>query len=313
MQAGVLVVSVDVELAWGVNHRLLIGDPLAWSLLKVMKARSRSNLRALLRISETLRMPFTWGIVGHLFLGNCSRSGGLPHGDMPRPELFRHRDWYSLDPCSSAEKDPLWYAPDVVQTLLESRVEQEIACHSFSHVDFFQCSEEVARAEVRKCVEAAEDYGIRPVTFIFPRNHVAHLDVLREEGFRVFRFKARRKLRPPRKFLERLMDLAAPLTARPVKIKGLIGVPGTLLFQTSRPRDAWRLEVTAMRGIRRAAKSGKVFHITMHDYVENDETLIALYRVLSYAARLREKGVLEIATIAQCAELYSPSCKSPPG
>ena len=37
-------------------------------------------------------------------------------------------------PARTAGRDPLWYGDDIVDTLLASRIPQDIGCHSFGHV-----------------------------------------------------------------------------------------------------------------------------------------------------------------------------------
>jgi hypothetical protein len=84
LDRGVFMVSVDLELAWGFNYELLVGSKIAYKYLKIIKERSRRNVKKLLELSEEYRIPFTWGIVGHLFLPSCSRGENcLPYPDMP--------------------------------------------------------------------------------------------------------------------------------------------------------------------------------------------------------------------------------------
>jgi peptidoglycan/xylan/chitin deacetylase (PgdA/CDA1 family) len=281
---------------------LLKGSRIAEQYLRIIKERSRKNVKKLLELSEEFQIPFTWGIVGHLFLSSCARGeNGLPHPDMPRPALDVNKDWYSNDPCTNIFDDPLWYGTDIIKQILESKVEHEIACHSFSHIDFSKCSRKVALVEVRKCKEVMKDFGIEPKSFIFPKNKIGHLDILEQEGFKVFRFKPKPYLKCLLKYpLKELSFLARevlfPVIGSPINFKNLVGVPSSLLFQSPHNYDILRLQLAVKRGINLSIKERKIFHITMHDYLETDYLLQELSKILSYVKKLRDRGSIDIMT-----------------
>jgi len=303
MKKGVVVVSIDVEFAWGFNYELLVGRLEAFSYLRIIKDRSRKNIDYLLYLSEKYRIPFTWAFVGHLFLSECC-CDGKPHPDMPRPVLREvSKDWYFYDPCSSFREAPEWYAPDVVEKIIGSSVDHEIACHSFSHVDFSRCSREVARAEIRKCKELARLYGVSLKSFIFPKNRLGHLDVLREEGFEVFRFKVR-PLRYGGRLRKYVFPVVSPVVGKCFSVNGLVAVPAMLLFQSWRLYDIVDLELAAVRGIMEAIRTGGVFHITMHDFLERDYLLRAFAQVLSFIDKKRRENKLEVMTMGEFADWF---------
>jgi peptidoglycan/xylan/chitin deacetylase (PgdA/CDA1 family) len=301
------MMSIDLELAWGFNYELLKGSSIAGKYLRIIKERSRKNAKKLLELSEEFQIPFTWGVVGHLFLSSCIRGeNGLPHPDMPRPALDVNKDWYSNDPCSNMLDDPLWYGTDMIKQILESKIEHEIACHSFSHTDFSKCSRKVALAEVRKCKEVMKDLGIEPKSFIFPKNKIGHLDILEQEGFTTFRLKPKTHLKYPFKELYPLAgEVLFSVIGIPINFKNLIGVPSSLLFQSPHNYDTLRLQLAVKRGIDRAINERKIFHITMHDYLETDHLLVALSKILSYAVKMRNRGKLNIMTMYECYEKFN--------
>jgi peptidoglycan/xylan/chitin deacetylase (PgdA/CDA1 family) len=299
LDKGIFMVSIDLELAWGFNYELLKGSSIAEKYLRIIKERSRKNVKKLLELSERFKVPFMWGIVGHLFLSSCTRDeNGLPHPDMSRPALDVNKDWYFNDPCSNIFDEPLWYGTDIIKQILESGIEQEIACHSFSHVDFSKCSKEVALVEVRKCKEVMKDFDIEPKSFIFPKNKIGHLDVLEQEGFRAFRFKPKHRLKYPlRKLSSPVVETLFPIMTNPFIFKNLVGIPSSLLFQSSNKYDTLRLELAAKRGISLSIKNKKIFHITMHDYLETDNLLQSLSKILAYVKRLREQESINVMTM----------------
>jgi len=295
LDKGVFIISIDLELAWGFNYELLKGSRTAEKYLKIIKERSRRNVRKLLELSKKFKVPFTWGIVGHLFLSSCDCSEkGLPHPAMPRPNVEVNKDWYSNDPCTDVNSDPLWYGSDIIKEILNSNIEHEIACHSFSHVDFSKCSREIAQSEIRKCKEVMKDFGVKPRSFIFPKNRINHLDILKQEDFKVFRYKIKQS---SSFLLSTLPETTSTLTASHIQDSGLVGIPSYLLFQSPHAAVSLRLMVASYWGLERAVAEKEIFHITMHDYLETDYLFGALSKVLLYATKLRNKGKLDAITM----------------
>ena len=80
-------------------------------------------------------------------------------------------------------------------------------------------------------------------------------DLLKREGFKIFRLKKRKSL--------------------------------SIYFQSLYNMDVLRMQIAAIRGINRAIKRKEIFHITIHDYLETDLLLNSFLKVLSYAVKLR--------------------------
>jgi peptidoglycan/xylan/chitin deacetylase (PgdA/CDA1 family) len=307
MDRGVVIFSVDLELAWGFNY-LLKGSRLASQYLSIIREKSRRNVERLLEFSERFDIPITWGIVGHLFLSSCVRDDkGLPHPDMARPVLDVSKDWYSNDPCLDIGVEPLWYGSDLVQQIMESKIDHEIACHSFSHVDFSRCSKDVALSEIRKCKDIMKDYAIEPRTFIFPKDRVGHLSVLKQEGFKIFRFGIRPSqydsgfLYLPNSLYIPTKEIICPSLGNTIEAGGLVGVPWSLFFQSPFPHNlgAMRLLMAARRGVDRVASEHKIFHITIHDYLEDDSLIHVLSNIFSHVSKLRDRKKLTTQTMIQ--------------
>jgi hypothetical protein len=109
---------------------------------------------------------------------------------MPRPDYsWFPKDWYVHDPCTSAIQSPGWYAPDILEWIRATRVRHEIASHSFAHIYYGdpECSATAARADLTAAVAAASQHDVPLRSFVFPRNQVGHLDVLRAQGIRAYR------------------------------------------------------------------------------------------------------------------------------
>lgn len=148
----------------------------------------RQNVPYILDLLAEFSVPITWATVGHLFLTSCTRNGQNAHGDMPRPPANARwaGDWYKHDPCTDLQRDPLWYAPDLIQQVIESTIAHEIASHSFSHIDFSaQTSDrELVATEMEASRAVMTPLGLRLKTLVYPFNHMGHSyhDLLHQFG-----------------------------------------------------------------------------------------------------------------------------------
>jgi peptidoglycan/xylan/chitin deacetylase (PgdA/CDA1 family) len=184
---GGLIISADFELGWAFRYSKAEPYPEA-------KARqSRDNFPFLLKLFEDHGVPVTWATVGHLLLKGCRKGDHDWMRPIPHFEnafwSFRQGGWFDSDPCTSWEKAKEWYAPDLIEAILNSKARHEIGCHTFSHVDFSyaHCPRERAGDELKACIDAAEPWGIELESFVFPAGTYGNYEVLRENGIRSYR------------------------------------------------------------------------------------------------------------------------------
>jgi hypothetical protein len=171
------VLVVDLELAWSVARRGEGSTSRADALERARRARA--NLPVLLELCDRYDVPLTVALVAHAALDACT------HADPPAfTPSWIDGDWYDLDPRTGAAVDPLYYCPDLVAEVCASG-RHEIASHSFSHVDF---GDDETPADVAR-FELAESFRILdgPATLVFPKDHVAFLDLVAETGFTTYR------------------------------------------------------------------------------------------------------------------------------
>ncbi len=189
----VVTVSADFELAWAWRYSKSFSNPYEQA---VRKARiERENVPKILSLCEEYNIPITWATVGHLFLEDCKSENGKTHSKLPRLKNFENDywrylgiDWFEYDPCTNFREAPEWYAPDLIEMILNSRVKHEIGCHTFSHID---CRDEVCppklfEAEINECKKAAAQFGIELKSFVHPGHTIGNLDKLAELGFTSF-------------------------------------------------------------------------------------------------------------------------------
>jgi len=71
--------------------------------------------------------------------------------------------------------------------ILEAPIHHEIGSHSYYHRDFTTLSHKEAEYELRKISVAMKEFDITPKSFVFPKNNVAHLDLLEKYGYKCYR------------------------------------------------------------------------------------------------------------------------------
>ncbi|MGJ5816555.1 hypothetical protein [Paludibaculum fermentans] len=314
--AGILTISLDFELILG---KL---DKPGWQRFEtVCETERRVVFDGLLSLFTEFDVSATWCTVGHLFLDQCRRQTSSPassHHSHDGP-------CFPLDPCSNEQTAPLYYGKDLLDRLVACPTPQEIGCHTFSHVMYGdpKCTEAIAERETAKCVQLAEERGLKLRSFVFPRNRVGHLPVLARHGFAVYRGPSPRWFDQPEtpRLLRKLGHLADIFSARTPpaveatpSVDGLINLPASMLFTPAfglrRFVPVWLRVLRARRGLREAVKQGKVFHLWFHptDLAVRPEAMLAgLRQVLETADELRRAGELAILPMGAYAPLEAPA------
>ena len=293
------IISLDTELIWGYikypSHE-------AVRLMKNDDKEVRGCIDILLNLFEKHNIPATWAVVGHLFLDHCECEDGIPHRDMPR---FKE-DWYSSDPCTDIQKDPLYYGRDIVEKILSNRIKHEIGYHSFSHVVFSECSREVAKAEIKEGIKLAKDFGITFKSFTFPQHQIAHIDVLKENGFAIYRGKNAGVWNINQSFFIRKISGAidkviAPPT-EPEWRDGIWEIPYSMSFCDTQIK--FSVLPRAKIGLYRAIRSKKVFHVFLHPHnlLMYSSLKDDLDRFLAVVAKKRDEGKIEVMTMGEVSE-----------
>ena len=292
----IFIISLDVELLWGA---VLYPFHKTVNLLKSDDTKGRGCIDALLNLFEKHNIPATWAVVGHLFLDHCECEDGIPHKDMPR---FKE-DWYSSDPCTDIQKDPLYYGRDIIEKILSNRIEHEIGYHSFSHVVFSECSREVAEAEIKVGNKLAKEFGITLKSFVFPENKVGHIDVLKENGFKIYRGENLGRYDSNQSFLVRKFNggidkMIAP-PAEPKWMDGIWEIPSSMFFCD--PQIKFSVLPRAKLGLYRAIRSKKVFHVFLHPHnlLVYSSLKDDLDKFLAVVAKKRDEGKIEVMTMGE--------------
>jgi peptidoglycan/xylan/chitin deacetylase (PgdA/CDA1 family) len=180
-----------------------------------------SNIPEILSVCDQYSIPITWLTVGHLFLDSCLKVNNIKHPDIPNIEHFENnwwrytgKSWFEHDPCSNYHSEPLWYSPDLIELIVNSKVEHEIGCHTFSHIDCRKevCSPSLLRAEISACQRAAQRFGIDKMeSFVHPGHTIGNLDTLADLGYTNFRTDHANILGYPKKHANGLWEFTTTL------------------------------------------------------------------------------------------------------
>lgn len=307
-ETGVFTLSLDTELAWGSFDK----DGVS----KYGEAY-RETPRVVERTCELFdeyNVTATWAFVTHLFT-DCDgheTDGGAAAYDSGR------RSWLARAPCSTGVQQSLWYAPEMLATVRDCKTTQDIGLHGFSHLVFGDHSRVAAKAELTAAVTAAREVGVDPSSFVYPRNEIAHTDLLARHGINVFRGRDARwyehmpfaKIRKPLRFVDEV-TVRPPSAVTPSERDGVVCLPGSQIFRPRHGPWAWTPAESqaqrARKGMDRAVETGGVFHLWWHPFNlagDVDSHLAMLEDILAYMDSLRADDELEIMSMSDVATAY---------
>lgn len=319
---GALVLSLDFELHWGVRDHQGAAGSYRPALL-----RARGAVASTLALFEAYGVAATWATVGFLFAR--TREEMKAHCPAARPAYEDARlDAYRETVGASEADDPVHFAPSLVERIRRTP-RQELATHTFSH---YYCGEPGAspdtfRADLQAAKRIAEARGVALRSAVFPRNQAgpAYVRVLAEEGLGVYRGNplgwlwrvevgaaGRRPLRRVGRFLDAYLPLGGDDT---VGWDDLLGEGGAVNVRASRflrPYDPRLVALEPLRfqriarGIERAAREGRIYHLWWHPHNfgrHTEPNLAFLRRVLDAYAKARERYGMRSLTMGEAADL----------
>ena len=251
---GTVVISVDAALGWGVNG---VDTPLN----RIEDARD--GWRFLVDLLDTLEIPATWAVAGHLLLSECDRR----HDDHPLGP-----SWFARERTAWADRPEVRFADGLVKAVCESDPDHEIGCQGFSNVEFGhpETTAATARAELAAASRAAQARGIDLSSFVFPHNSVGHRGELAAAGFTCYRGVIPDRTGRHRKLLDAMVGSSSPRLVTPaVDEWGLVDVPASLhLFRFDgltrallEPAFGDPVVDHVERGLDELERSDRVFHL----------------------------------------------------
>lgn len=295
---GVVTLSIEIELGWGMH------DMDEYDHLSPRGEEERAYLSRLLDACETFDVPISFDVVGHLLEESCSgtHDGPYPSG------------WFSADPGTDVESDPLFYAPDAVRDIRSRSTDHEICTHTFSHV---VCNS-VDPAVVDRDLELAqashrEHLGAPARSLVPPRHAPPPRDVYDRFGIDVVRL-ARPVVSPTPVHRFKHLTLGPHPDLSPRVVDGTVETYGTVYMSLTasslprgqtpthpafRPLPLWlrqRLhERYLSRTVERAARTDGHVHLWCHLWdLSNRYQWEPVRTFVERLAELRDEGAVEI-------------------
>lgn len=299
LSKGVLLFSLDLELAWGTR-----GRPSAAAQGPSLDG-ARGAIDGLLAQFASYQVPATWVIVGGLLMGRGEQQS---HPWLDGPQ-------FADIPHGCFRTQPRWFADDVLRSIQQCTTAQEIGCHTLTHlyVDPSPAGREPFRHELQRFRQLFDLLGLeQPTTFIYPKAMMGHFDVLAAEGFRCFRG-------PEPRWYENLPGVRASAALR--LLDGKLALRPNVGLPVKTPEGLWMLPSSqfysplrsvgrhvsvaqrvrkAIKGLQAAARGRRIFHLWTHPFnlgQRSDELLGGLQRILEEACRLRDAGELELLSM----------------
>jgi peptidoglycan/xylan/chitin deacetylase (PgdA/CDA1 family) len=308
LDRGVFTISIDFELIWGTLD--LFGPE---RFRKICELERSEVIDRLLNLFTEFNVSATWAVLGHLFLDQCEDHKGVMHPEIIRPRhAWCDKDWFAEDSGGSEDDKSIFLGRSLVEKIRDCKVEQEIGSHSFSHVIFGDagCSRETAESEIVACIDAADALGVELRSFVFPRNSIGHLDVLRKNGFTCYRGaephwyeneSVPEKVRRLARIWEVITATEPPVVLPEEITTGFWNIPGSMIYF---PMHGFRRYIPislrirrAIKGLNAAARERRIFHLWFHptNLADQMETMFdGLRAILEHASLMRERGEVEI-------------------
>jgi len=262
-----LVISLDLELAWGSFDHAYGPE-----LLAMARWTHDVGARTLLDQLTRSGLSATWAVVGVVMLDRLPALADL------QPLATRDgRDWFSFVPPGATEQSaPEWFGASLVNEIAQARPRQEIGFHGFSHVVLGdpRLPPERAHQELAACAALARRFSFVSPAFVFPCNSVGHLETLRAAGMACYRGPDQMRWRVQNPLLRRLWSVGAdvlglaPVLVHPRIEDGLVNIPGSLMVRYA---AGWRKHIpdaSRLRRLRAGLKllqeRGGIFHVWLH-------------------------------------------------
>jgi hypothetical protein len=286
---GGLIISADFELGWAVRYSKHPKDPEEFGI------RERKNIPVILNHIEKYQIPVSWSTVGHLFLEKCKKGDHdwmhrLPYFD--DHWRFQEGDWFDHDPYSNYKDAPAWYAPDLIKEILACKTKQEIAFHTFSHIDcsYKNCPIEVIDDEFKEGIRIAKEWGLKFQSLTFPGGKAGNYETLKKYGIEIVR--------------QRYKDyeLSYPYLNDHNMIVTPTGPAITIKYKE------WPLDYTISmykKAIDKALRTGTFAHLWFHPSQKKEDFTELMPAILEYADKKRREGQLWVTTMGNLADFIN--------
>ncbi len=324
MKTGILTISLDFELHWGVSDHHTI-ESYYENLSNETKV-----VRRLLRLFREKNIHATWATVGMLFCRNkADLFAFVKPENRPSYSEKRFSNYLVAEQAGTGETDdPYHYASSVIKEIINTP-HQEVGSHTFSH---YYCLEpgqtpEQFYYDIGAAKEVALRENIRVASMVFPANqfHPDYLQQCRKQGIkcyrgnypsRIYQFQSK-SLEGLWKRMARMIDTYLPLKGNryvdAVMEDGILNIPASCFLRPYRPKLSWLegLRLARMKKeMKAAARKKKIYHLWWHphNFGQNmDKNFSVLEKLLDYYLVLNKKYDMQSLTMEEICRSYSLS------
>ncbi len=316
-ETAALVISLDLELHWGVRDHVR-PDSSYWKNLE----GARDAVAGMLDLFQKYEVAATWAIVGMLFASTRDQRESFSP-DLRPSYLNAKLDPYSETIGWCEADDPLHFGLTLVEQI-RATPRQEIASHTFSH---YYCLEHGQTPEqffqdLLAAKAIARHNNLALESLVLPRNQCNqdYLSLIREAGFLTYRGHEdhfaydpswRKSILVKRgfRFLDSFLNLSGEHVSKwPVPSEGLpINIPSSRFL---RPLGKYTFlnrlaKKRILGGIQYAARSGGIYHLWWHPHNFGRDTqrnLDALGEILQTFNEYRRQFSIRSMTMKEVGE-----------
>lgn len=318
---GILTISLDFELYWGMRELVSLEDEAFRQRLKgVYKA-----IPGILKLFKEFNIQATWAVVGFLY---CEDGKQLPKylpEDLPeydKKELSPYIEALDSDSANNHYK----FCPQLIKQIKECPG-QEIGTHTFSHYYCLEPGQTQAEftADLKAAIEVAQQASLKTESLVFPRNQYnkEYLETIAKLGLTNYRGNEPNWLHDwddgkgnkiERRLL-RLADAYLPITGHNcyslenLKSSYPINVPASRFLRpysaTLKSLDSLKLK-RIKRDLDYAAQEGLLYHLWWHPHnfgVDLVKNLDFLRKILEHYQRLNKEQDMRSLNMSEVAKL----------
>ncbi|MCM4158766.1 polysaccharide deacetylase [Antarcticibacterium flavum] len=172
MNNGVLVISLDFELLWGIFDKVSYEEKIDYF------TETRKVIPKILHLFQQFNIHCTWATVGMLFNENWDEwSENIPEV-VPNYQNMNFSAYNYGKKIRSKVTEPLCFAPDLIKMIAQAPG-QEIGTHTYSHYYCLEPGQDLPafKADLQTSIKLAKKFDIELESLVFPRNQI-NLDYL---------------------------------------------------------------------------------------------------------------------------------------
>lgn len=282
MKNGVLVISLDYELMWGIID-VLTKEGYGQTHVKQVP----EVIKRMITLFEKYDVHATFATVGMIMYPNAKELlADLPqvHPSYTNSVMspYEHDYIQQIKP----EEECLFFQPEVVKEICKHNG-METGTHTYCH---YYCwaegqTTEHFDADIRKAVEVARRNGISLKSIVFPRNQVSdeYLKICAQNGITSYRGNALKYFDEPKSKWEGFKNRICRLLDAYINVGGMTSIPydrleqkeGMLNVCASRMLRPYSPKLSFLEGLRlrrirsemmHAAKEGELYHLWWHPH-----------------------------------------------